>query len=207
MAKDSGPQITLGDDPLIEYFDESVGEAIEHQRVDLDPDMRAYLVNVLTTFSARHALRTDDDQDLLDQPVGLQVVKALSAAPGRRFSLLRQVGDYSLYLTGFFGETVDRGMMDRGYYVEVGAGAYRRAAGALVAGGPDNPFRDLFYGLSRRFGELVGLVEEVSERCFGHDNDVLRLYDRYVATGSERLASRLTRLGVPVGLTPRAIPS
>ena len=205
MSGDPDNMIRIGDDALTDYFEGSVQGAIEHQRLDLHPDLRAYVVGLLTAFSQRKALRTDEDNDLLDAPVGIQVVRALAAGPGRRFQMLRQVGDYTLYVTGFFGDKIERGLVDRSYYVDVGAGAYRSAAGALAATGPENPFRTLFCTLSKRFVELMHLIEEVSERCFGQDTDVLRLYDRYVETGSQQIAARLARLGVPVGVAPKSI--
>ncbi len=201
MDRSDAPAIRVGDDVLTAWFEDSVTGAAENQGIDLDPHMRAYLVNLLTSFAARGALRTDEDQDLLDQPVGLEVVRAMQVDPARRFRKLRHIGDYTLYLTGFFGETVDRGMLDRTYYVGVGCGAYRGAAGALGVRGPDNPFRGLFVGLAQRFVELMHLLNEVSERVFGRDADVVRVYDRYLATGSEKLAARLARMGILVGPT------
>lgn len=201
MESDDPPPIRVGDDALTAWFEDCLLGAIGNQGVELDPHMRAYVVNLLTTFSARRALRTDEDEDLLDRPVGLEVMRAMQAGRGRRFQKLRHIGDYTLYLTGFFADTVDRGLVDRDYYARVGRGAYLGAAGAIGVGGPDNPFRGLFEGLAQRFVELMHVINEVSERCFGRDADVLRVYDRYAATGSQQLASRLARMGVLVGST------
>lgn len=201
MSSEGPPAIRVGDDALTAWFEEVVRGAIDNQGVELDPHTQAYVINLLTTFAERQALRTDDDEDLLDRPVGLEVVKAMQVSPALRFQKLRHLGDYTLYLTGFFGDTLERSIVDRDYYVGVGAGAYRGAAGALAVRGPDNPFRGLFEGLAQRFVELMHVLNEVSERCFRRDADVLRVYDRYAATGSRHLAQRLARMGVLVGDT------
>jgi hypothetical protein len=85
----------------------------------------------------------------------------------------------------------------------MGAGAYQRAADTLRHGGPDNPFRQLYARLATRFREMATVLNGVSERCFAQETDILRLYDRFLATGSKRLAERLAQLGVAVGAEPR----
>jgi hypothetical protein len=196
-----GIRISAGS--LSDYFVEVVDEAVDEHGVEIDEHVRAYLVSLLTQFAERKALVTDDLDDLLSQPLALQVLKAMQATPARRFQLLRQVGDFSLYLVGFFSDSFDRSAVDPGYYCEMGAGAYQRAADTLRHGGADNPFRQLYGRLATRFRDMATVLNGVSERCFAQEADILRLYDRFLATGSRRLAERLAQLGVAVGAEPR----
>ena len=204
MDRETTPQLCLSADALRQWFNDILRSAAEQHRLDLDEHTEAYVVDLLARFTERGALKTEQDQDLLEQPLAIQVLRARSAETTRRFQIMRQVGDVSLYLTGFFGERVDAGVIDRSYYVDMGSGAYRQAAGA-VAGGSDNPFRRLYEVLAARFVDLMLVLNEVSERCFRADTDVLRLYDRYLATGSERLVARLAQMGVAVGTGPRLV--
>lgn len=202
MDRDGSKNVCLSSSSLSDYFVECIDEAISRQGLQIDEHVRAYVVNLLTSFTEREALLTEDLEDLLAQPIAIQMLKAMQANPRRRFRLLKQVGDFSLYLVGFFSQSFDRSLVDSNYYCDMGAGAYKRAADTLTAGGLDNPFRQLYSRLAVRFREIVDLLNDVSERCFGRDDDVLRLYDRFLATGSDRLAARLARLGVVVGPTP-----
>ncbi len=192
-----GPKVVLSNADLTDWFEDRLRGAIDNQGVELDANMRAYLVNLLTSFTGQ--------VEALEKPVAIQLVGALEASPRDRFQKLREAGDFCLYLTGFFADSIDRGLLDRSYYCDMGAGAYRRAAGAIGVAGPENPFIGLYQGLAARFRQLVGLINEVSERCFGRDRDVLRLYDRFAATGDQQVAARLQRLGVPIITVPRVL--
>ncbi|MCB9534817.1 MAG: hypothetical protein H6704_00950 [Myxococcales bacterium] len=198
MERDDAPPLSTDPGALSLFFEDSVRETVDEQTLDIDDHTQAYLVNLLTQFTQRAALRTEEDRDLLDHPLALQVLRARTAETARRFHMLRQVGDVSLYMTGFFSERLERGLVDTTYYVDVGAGAYRHAARS-ISGPGDNPFRRLYEGLAARFVDLMHVLNAVSARCFRADTDVLRLYDRYLATGSERLAAQLAALGVTVG--------
>lgn len=200
---DSGPRLTLNPADLGDYFRDGLTEAATRQKVELDDPLREYLVTLLTSYSGRDALLTDDLTDLLDEPIGVTVLKAMQAPPARRFQTLKQVGDYSLYVTGFFGDSISRTVNDEKYFIDLGAGAYRGAASSLTRGGSDNPFRALLVHLGDRFVELVDLLNDLSERCFCREQDVLRLYDRFTATGSPRVAARLAGMGVAVGARTR----
>ena len=192
-------KISLTPGSLTEYFRDGLSDAASKQKTDLDDQTREYLVQLLTTFSDRGALYTENLDDLMDEPIGVQVLKAMQAPPSKRFQMMRQVGDYSLYVTGFFADSITRSMNDEKYYIDLGAGAYQNAARSLVRGGEDNPFRKLLTDLSGRFVQFVDLLNDVSERCFNREVDVLRLCDRFSATGSPRVAARLAQMGVAVG--------
>jgi hypothetical protein len=190
----SHPTLTLVS--LRAWFRDHLTAAEAQQRVPLDEPTREYVLQVLETFSGRDATVTDELEDLSDEPLAMQLLRAMQAPPSRQFQQLRQLGDYSLYQTGFFADSLARTHNDERYFVEMGASAYRGAARALPDRG--NPFRALYDGMARRFGDLVGLLNDVSERCFRGEQDVLRVYERYAATGSRRLATRLAQMGVAV---------
>lgn len=202
MDCDESSSRVLTSGRLADYFEHRVRNAVDNQGAALDEHTQAYVVNLLASFATRDALVADDRTDLLEEPLAVQMIRAMQAEPGRRFRLLRKIGDVSLYMTGYFSEALDRAPVDRSYYVDLGAGAYRRAAGS-IAGSTDNPFRQLYCGLAARFGEIVEVLNEVSEHDQKRDVDILRLYDRYLETGSARLAARLAQLGVPVRDIPR----
>jgi len=203
MDAEDGPKLTLSPVNLDDYFREGLNEAARHQRIELDDPTREYLVQLLTSFSGRSALLTDDLDDLMNEPIGMQVLKAMQAPPTKRFQTLKQLGDYSLYMTGFFSDSITRTLNDEKYFIDLGQGAYRGAASSLSRGGEENPFRRLLNDLGERFVHFVDLLNDVSERCFNREQDVMRLYDRFTATGSPRVAARLAQMGVAVGARNR----
>lgn len=203
MEADDHPRPTLSSGHLDAYFREGLNEAASRQKVELDDPTREYLVQLLTSFSGRESLLTENLDDLMNEPIGVQVLKAMQAPPTRRFQTLKQLGDYSLYMTGFFADSISRTLNDEKYFIDLGQGAYRGAASALTRGGDGNPFRRLLEDLGSRFVHFVDLLNDVSERCFNREQDVLRLCDRFAATGSPRVAARLAQMGVAVGAHTR----
>ena len=63
----------------------------------------------------------------------------------------------------------------------------------------------MFRELSVKFQRLVDALNEVAESaCENSDQDLMRLYELYVKTGSPRARDQLLRLGVqPVATTLR----
>lgn len=198
---ESDERLVLTSDSLQDYFVEHVDAAVQRQGAAVEDETRAYLVQLLTSFAQRDALLTDDLEDVLDRPIALQLLDAMNGPSQRRFHRLRQIGDVCLYLTGYFSAALDRGVVDQRYYIDMGGGAYMRASNVLD--GDRNPFRVLYADLAHRFDLFVDLLNDISERAFDEDRDILRLYDRFLATGSDRLAGRLQALGVSVTRTPR----
>jgi hypothetical protein len=123
--------------------------------------------------------------------------EALEERGPARVQLLRRLGDTSLFVSGFFPDSLSRrsSLVDVDYYIAMGGRAYD-AIGA-VAARHDAAERSLWDELSGRFALLVDLLNEVSERTLASTNlGLVRLYEKWMKTGSERLASLLAKQGV-----------
>ena len=67
--------------------------------------------------------------------------------------------------------------------------------------------RDLYGELAERFGDFVDLFAEIAERSsLGTNRGLLRLYERFLLTRSERVAERLRARGVALFSGPAAPP-
>ena len=86
-------------------------------------------------------------------------MKALQAAGVRQRDELRQVGDLSLFISGFFSDSLNRSLVDVDYYIQLGEHAY----GSLARQG-DGTFGDVFDELAGKFPAFVDVLGEVSER-------------------------------------------
>ena len=113
-----------------------------------------YLVNLLTGF-----VRVNRAPSADDEPLGVRLAKALQAAGVRQRDGLRQVGDHSLFISGFFSDSLNRRLVDVDYYIQLGECAY----GSLARQG-DDTFAEVFDELAARFTRLRGCARG-SERA------------------------------------------
>ena len=109
---------------------------------------------------------------------------------------LRNVGDRALFVAGFFGESLETSVVGLDYYGEIGSAAYANLSASLVPRASDG-FRALFGELAADFSGFVEVLAEVGGKTRGDQPvDLLRLYQRYVRTGSRRDLAQLLRRGL-----------
>ena len=183
---------------LPEYFRELLEGAMAHQRTALNTVTEFYLVDLLARFSdARELYTAREDGTLDEEPLAFQLQRALEGSRPERIQALRKLGDGSLYVAGFFGDSLQRRPVDLDYYIAMGGSAYGALANMTRAGAAGGSFVDLYEELCRKFAGIVDLFTEVSELVAVTTNrGVVRLYERWIRTGSERLTRLLAEQGV-----------
>lgn len=180
------------------FFHEVVEDAIKARRVEATEGATRYLVAVLADFA--HPDRRAEEA--LERPLTLLLDEALHVADAaERFERLRLLGDGVLYGCGFFGESFEARGVDTKYLHQLGTRAYGAASSMLRSAqqqeeGPP----DLFGELADKFGVFVDVVAEVADATIAMGNEspkgLLKMYERWLRTGSERLASALTSRGM-----------
>ena len=171
-----------------EYFRELVESAMQHQKVAARELTSFYVVNMLTGF-----IHLDRSAGADDQPLAVTFAKALQAAGIAQRDGLRRVGDLSLFISGFFSDSLNRGLVDVDYYIQLGGSAY----GSLARQAPGDTFGDVFDELSEKFSDFVDVLTEVSERTsLTSNSDLLRLYEKWLRTGSRRSGDLLAARGI-----------
>src|ERR1044071_5861299 len=156
-----------------EFFHEVVTDALT--AVDLDASESAgwYLVGLLGEFTTVR---------LTDEPLGLKLAAAPDS-PGERVRTLKEVGDTSLYVAGFFAESLTRSLVDVDYYVGLGQTAYTRLARSL---GPATWCGGVTEELAAKFPQFVDVLAEVRKRVniseASATSDIGRLYDIWLRT-------------------------
>jgi hypothetical protein len=171
-----------------EYFRELVESAMQRQKVAARELTSFYVVNMLTGF-----IHLDRSAGADDQPLAVTFAKALQAAGIAQRDGLRKVGDLSLFISGFFSDSLNRGLVDVDYYIQLGGSAY----GSLARQTPGDTFGDVFDELSEKFSNFVDVLTEVSERTSLTSNtDLLRLYEKWLRTGSRRSGDLLAARGI-----------
>ncbi len=191
MADEAIP--VLSSQSVKEFFRDLLQRAMENQRAQVQPFTELYVVNLLHEYLLSEALYVQaDDGSYQQKPLAFLLKEALEEAGPARLHMLRRLGDTSLFVSGFFPDSLARRsrLVDVDYYIAMGGRAYD-AVGSLAGQ------RDLWGELSTRFRLLVDLLNEVSDRTLASTNaGLVRLYERWMKTGSERLASLLARQGV-----------
>jgi hypothetical protein len=188
------------------FFHEVVEDAMKARRVDATDGATRYLVALL----ADYAHPDEGAGDALERPLTLLLDEALRLQDaGARFERLRVIGDGVLYGCGFFGDHFEARGVDPKYLHGLGTRAYE-AASSMLRHGPamqlahasadEEGGQDLFGELADKFEAFVQVFGEVADTTIAMGTTsaggLLRVYERWLKTGSERLASALTSRGV-----------
>ncbi len=116
-----------------------------------------------------------------------------------RLSRMRAVGDRALFVSGFFGESLTRGLVGPDYYRDIGRAAYGDLSAWLSRRLDEASWGGLYRELAERFADLTLVLATVGDRTrVTGDDDLLALYERWLATGSESVRRRLARQGCVV---------
>ena len=170
-----------------EYFRDLVDSALARQRIQASELTAFYLVNLLAGFVRLDRAGVPDVE-----PLAVQFVRSLETGGTRRRVILRSLGDVSLFVSGFFADSLARRVVDVDYYVAMGEYAY----GRLSQTGGD-PFAEVFAELAADFLRFVDVLGDVSERGgLSSDADLLRLYEKWLRTRSVRDGHRLAARGI-----------
>jgi hypothetical protein len=177
-----------------EFFREVLTDAIHRQRIDVRGETELYLVNLLSEYlSAEQLFPRDENGNSGPEPLAFMLKKAVEAPRDQRARHLRRMGDTALYMSGFFSDSLERSLVDVDYYAAMGGRAY----GALSDLSRGERTASVFSELAAKFMRIVDLFSEISERAAITTNSgILRLYERYVRTGSTRLRDLLQTRGV-----------
>jgi hypothetical protein len=179
-----------------EYFVEVVGDAIRARKVDATDGAQSYLVSLL----ADYAKPDPREQEALDRPLAFLLDEALHTVDtGERFDRLRALGDGVLYSCGFFAEHFEARGVDPAYVMGIGTTAYG-AASSMLRVRIEEQRLDVYGELSQKFRCFVDVVADVAEATIAHgattSKQMLKLYERWLKTGSDRLAHALSSHGL-----------
>ena len=189
------------DDPVLreqspaEYFKDLIDSALARQHLYTSELTAYYLVDLLCRFMRpdRRIPFNDDPGD----PLALRLARALESGGVEQRARLRNLGDFSLFTSGYFSDSLRHGLVDVDYYVSMGEYAY-----ASLGRRDEDAFGDVFPELARKFVAFTDVLSDVSDQtgASGHA-DVLRLYEKWLRTGSMRDGQRLADRGIAPNLS------
>jgi hypothetical protein len=125
------------------------------------------------------------------------------------------LGDGVLYSVGFFRDHFESKGVEPGYLIGIGSAAYGRASSVLCpsADGTSAALTrrgqaaraaerklDIYRELADKFASFVGVLSEIADATAASSvagsRDLLKVYERWLKTGSGRLAEALTSHGL-----------
>lgn len=186
---------------ISEFFQDIVDESVRARNVSATDGARTYLVSLLADFAKPRGT----GEEALDRPLTFLLDEAMHTPDlGNRFERLRTLGDGVLYTTGFFAGHFESRGVDPEYVIGIGRTAYKNA-GSLLRPGSSNDVEqsaseiDLFGELADKFAEFVAVIADVADstvaKSSGDSKSLLRLYERWLKTRSERLGDALSAQG------------
>ena len=168
----------------LEYFKGLVDGALARQGLAAQELTAFYVVQLLASFVQRPANE--------DQPLAVRLAQAMERGGLEQRASLKQIGDVSLFISGFFSDSLTRKLVDVDYYISIGGRAYH-----VLSRFETDTFSSVFAELGDKFVGFVDVLSEVSERASCASNlDLLRLYEKWLKTGSRRSGQLLVERGV-----------
>lgn len=162
-----------------EFFRERLGAALDSMRRPVSPEATEYLVGVLAGYVC--------------SPLDLEMMgyRYLACLGPDRIVVLKEVGDASLFLLGFFAESRRVRFIGPGYYADLGRSAYGELGNRFRGDG------------GRVFGELCGKFPVAREALgrvrAGLSMDPLDAHKEWIRNRSEASEQALRRSGLLVG--------
>jgi hypothetical protein len=184
---------------ITQYFQEVISDAIRVRQVEATEAAASYLVSLLCSFT-----HPDEAAGFgFQRPLTFLLHDAMNAPNGERFSRLRALGDHALYALGFFGGHIEHKGIDRGYVSSVGSTAYTNAAAMMRVKSTAERAKnapDVLRELATKFDRFAAVLADIAEgtiACGARDErSIVKLYERWLKTGSSRLAEELGARGI-----------
>jgi hypothetical protein len=185
-------------DSISSYFQDVLEDAMKARHVEATDLAKNYLVALLADYAKPETVTGRR----LDRPLTFLLDEALhTVEPAERFERLRTLGDGVLYSSGFFGDHFEAKGVEQSYLVGIGSVAYGGASSMLRITAEDATLKlDIYRELADKFSSFVGVLGEIADVTIAvgvaGSRDLLKVYERWLKTGSDRLAQTLTHHGL-----------
>ena len=168
--------------------------SMEHQ-LKIQEMTEYYLVQLLSTHATPKEEPQNQDVITLAELFG----KAFSTDnPKVRYLNLKQLGDHALFVSGFFPDMLLKKSIDIEYYISMGEKAYAH----LSSMPQQNVFSKAYYELSHHFEQIIHILSQLSsEAQLSNNQDLLRLYERWLDSKDEHLRRLLQSKGIDLEQT------
>lgn len=187
------------------HFRDLVREGLQKRKIKTHPHIETYLVEVLENhllvknlfqFDLAHIANstTEVHQSSKNPSTFAELyLLAMNSDHSAKTELLKKLGDRSLYFCGFFSPSLQKRLVDVDYYLEMGELAFTSLSNLVK----ENTVGQIYTVIAKRFVEFVDVLEYISHKSLTQENqDLLRLYEKYLRTGSELARESLIESGI-----------
>jgi len=166
-----------------EYFFNEFILAQNKTGIFLDEDLKAYLLKVLVD-------RLNNKVDLdLNKPLAILYLEALKEPQNLCIKKLKSIADHTLYIAGYFSESLNKKLIDTKYYCAISKKAYQELHGLLE--------ENIYNKIVTKHNDLVDILTELSfHTMHTSSKNLIKLYDRWLQTGSLVLEQKLNEKGI-----------
>lgn len=188
-----------------EYFSTLIDDTSKKLNISLEIDIKLYLVSLLEKY-----LKPKNFSDHLDQPLAFQLKDALEAPPSQKITILKDLGDLTLYLSGMFPEFIEKKIVSLSYYISIGKIAYSQLSEVIYSVFKEAHFNKLYSSLANQFKPLVEVLSVIAQKNSFSSNEciytqILKKHGIYEKTGFKSLQDAL--LETSILIQPNSLPS
>ena len=180
---------------LQEVLREELRAALLRQAIAAAEMTEFYLVNLLSQYHETGGVYRPEAGDPLARPLALLLLEASEGSGQQRIAALRRLGDTALVIAGLYADRVRKTIVDISYYIGMGGSAYGELA---ELHGGERIFSELYRELSKKFEDFAEVISIVAPwNHAASDGDLVRIYERWLETGDEKLEALLREGGIP----------
>lgn len=176
------------------FFSELIDSAVSNQSLSIQEETRVYLLNLLSNNAkSPNIIKQSKARSYDNKPLSLLYLEALNERITTKRVMLKFIGDYALYISGYFADSFNGKIIDQGNYIVLGSNAFGNLSRIAISSGSSDLYLDIF----ERFSELVDILTEVSfDTMISSSEDLIKLYDRWLRTKSKILERKLIEKGI-----------
>ena len=172
-----------------DFFHSWVKESLKKTGVQVSLPVKNYLCELLQFYVVSDHLFTVNSSGKKQLKPLAELYLNSHHSDLSRSSHLKKMGDTSLYISGFFRESLKKRMVSVDYYINMGREAYRSLSVFQN--------KEVFEELAVRFSDLVFVLFQMREEN-SSKKDLLSLLDQYMETGSQGTARDIIKKGINI---------
>jgi hypothetical protein len=179
-----------------QHFNELLKEACDKLDFKIAAASQSYILNLLKFYIDSRNLYSPFIDETMEKPpetFAELYLTALNLESPKNKEYMKILADRALYLSGFFGESLQKKSVDIDYYMGIGASAYQN----LATWTKEETTSIIYSQFSNQFTRYVNLLSYMSDKsAIQSEQNILKLYERYVQTGSQAVREKLNALGL-----------
>ncbi len=175
------------------FFHGELQQLLAKQSIAISPNTLEYLVNLMLRYmESDQFFSKDENGKLRDNVLAEHYAEYLNGGTEKQKLILQRLGDICLLISGFFADSLNRKLVDVDYYLGMGGSAYWTLSHMHLKN-----ISVTYQELSQNIKPFSGVLSEMSERSgLQNNSDILRLYERWLLTGNDRLKALLNEHGI-----------